>query len=85
MERDVLNHVGQKLEVVNVADEVQAVHLRKADKYVLWDGRSQAKTHTSANLHCKYNTCITCMYWHSVADMQQMKWMLSYSQLGLTE
>lgn len=34
-ERDVLNHVSQKLEVVNVADKVHAVHLRQADEYVL--------------------------------------------------
>lgn len=33
-----LNHVGQKLEIINVADEIQAVHLRKADEDVLWDG-----------------------------------------------
>lgn len=38
VERDVLNHVGQKLEVLDVADEIQAIHLRKADKDVLWDG-----------------------------------------------
>ncbi len=30
-----LNHISQKLKVVNVADEVQTVHLREADKYVL--------------------------------------------------
>lgn len=35
VERDVLNHVGQKLEVVDVADKIHAVHLRQADKYVL--------------------------------------------------
>lgn len=35
VERDVLNHVSQKLEVINVADKIKAVHLRKADKYVL--------------------------------------------------
>lgn len=36
VERDVLDHVSQKLEVVNVADKVHAVYLREADKYVLW-------------------------------------------------
>lgn len=30
-----LNHVSQKLEVVDVADEIQTVHLREADEYVL--------------------------------------------------
>lgn len=56
-----LNHVGQKLEVVNVADEIQAVHLRKADKYVLEDSGSQTETQTwtSATFQWKYNTFIT--------------------------
>lgn len=30
-----LDHVSQKLEVVDVADKVHAVHLREADEYVL--------------------------------------------------
>lgn len=34
-----LNHISQKLEVVNVADEVHPVHLREADKDVLWQRR----------------------------------------------
>lgn len=35
VEGDVLDHVSQKLEVVDVADKVHAVHLREADEYVL--------------------------------------------------
>lgn len=35
VEWDMLNHISQKLEVVNVADEIHTIHLREADKYVL--------------------------------------------------
>ena len=30
-----LNHISQELEVVDVADKIQTVHLRETDKYVL--------------------------------------------------
>ena len=35
VERNVLDHVGQELEVVDVADEIHPVHPRQTDKYVL--------------------------------------------------
>lgn len=54
-----LDHVGQKLEIINVADEIQAVHLRKADKYVLWEGGSQTETQTWTSASWNYNTCKT--------------------------
>lgn len=30
-----LNHISQELEVIDVADEIQTVHLRQVYKYVL--------------------------------------------------
>ena len=35
VERDVLDHVSQELEVVDVADEIHPIHPRQTDKYVL--------------------------------------------------
>lgn len=35
VERNVLNHISQKLEVVNIADKIHTVYLGETDKYVL--------------------------------------------------
>lgn len=42
VERNVLNHVGQELEVVDVANEIETVHLRQTDKNVLGRRREES-------------------------------------------
>ena len=55
VQRDVLNHVGQKLEVVNVADEVEAVHLRETHKDIL--RRSRQWSWTTFETIQKWENC----------------------------
>ena len=38
-----LNHVGQELKVIDVADEIQSVHPRQTDEYVLEESESGKK------------------------------------------
>ena len=53
VERDVLDHVGQELKVVDVADEVHPVHPRQTDKYVLENRREGEGL--SYRLKCDYS------------------------------
>lgn len=57
-----LNHISQKLEVVDVADEIHAVHLREADKYVLRErggGREESPSaeHSPGLEYLSFVTC----------------------------
>lgn len=59
-----LNHISQKLEVVNVADEVHTVNLREADKDVLWQRRGvtgvgETMMKRSDDVSAKHSQCLS--------------------------
>lgn len=65
-----LNHIGQKLEVVNVADEVHTVHLREADKDVLWrrrgvTGVGETVIKQSDDVGAKHSQCLSTFLYPS--------------------
>lgn len=66
VQRDVLNHVSQELEVVNVADKIHAFHLREADEYVLRErekGREREISHKVCQRMRLWRECDKSKWW----------------------